>query len=55
MSDRIHCIARCLICGKEWQDKDSARAKAAAHSRTTGHQTRGEVAYAFEYRRKRHE
>ena len=45
-----HCIATCTVCGKEWQNYETARDSAREHSKRTGHLVIGEVAYAFSYR-----
>lgn len=46
---KIHAIATCTECGQEWQDYNTALARAARHARETGHRVTGEVAYAMEW------
>ena len=45
----VHCIAECMVCGKTFQDYNTARDKARAHAQRTGHRVTGEAGYVFEY------
>jgi hypothetical protein len=46
---KVHCIAMCTVCGKEWSNYKNAQGCAAIHARSTGHKVTGEVGLAFEY------
>lgn len=47
---KVHAIAQCQNCGKEWQDYHNAQGVAARHAICYGHTVMGEVALAFEYK-----
>jgi len=46
---KVHTIAKCDDCGKEWQSHTNGQALAALHAKTYGHVVHGEVGLAFEY------
>lgn len=46
---KVHCIAECDDCGRQWQNYKNAQACAARHAKATGHRVVGEVGLAFEY------
>ena len=46
---KVHAVARCDDCGKEFQNYKNAQALAAQHAKVYGHVVRGEVGLAFEY------
>ena len=46
---KVHALAWCETCGKEFTNWRNAQALAAQHARRYGHRTRGEVGFAFTY------
>ena len=50
---KVHCIARCEDCRKEFQNYKNAQALSAQHAKKYGHVVRGEVGLAFEYNGKK--
>lgn len=44
---KVHAMARCEDCGREWSNYKTATDLAAKHARETGHAVRGEVGYAM--------
>lgn len=46
---KVHAIAECRDCGKEFQNYHNAQALAAQHARKYGHLVTGEVGLAFKY------
>lgn len=46
----VHINATCQDCGKDFADHTKPNAP-ADHARKTGHVVRGEIGYAFEYKR----
>lgn len=44
---KVHAVASCTVCGKEWTNYHTATDLAAKHARDTGHYVTGEVAYAM--------
>lgn len=45
----VHAIFNCNGCDKSWQDFTTARQKAYAHAKNTGHDVRGEIGVAYQY------
>lgn len=45
----IHCLARCMDCGLEWENYKTARNDARKHAKKTGHQVRGEQGTIFTF------
>jgi hypothetical protein len=48
---KVHAIAQCSVCGKEWGNYTNAEKLAQRHCKLTGHKVTGEVGMAFEYSR----
>ena len=46
---KVHCIAKCQDCGKEWQNYQNAQAVAAKHAKIHKHLVHGEIGLAFNY------
>jgi len=46
---KVHAIAQCNDCGKEFANYKNAQGLAAQHAKVYKHTVRGEVALAFEY------
>ena len=46
---KVHAVAICEDCGKEFQNYINAQALAALHAQKYKHKVSGEVALAFEY------
>jgi hypothetical protein len=46
---KVHTIAKCKDCGKEFDDYINGQALAAQHAKKYGHLVTGEVGLAFKY------
>ena len=46
---KVHAVATCEDCGKEFQNYNNAQALSAQHAKKYGHKVTGEVGLAFEY------
>ena len=46
---RNHALFECRICGKSWQDHNTARKEAYQHALSTGHSVRGEIGASYYY------
>jgi hypothetical protein len=46
---KIHTIAKCKDCGKEFDNYKNGQALAAQHAKKYKHFVRGEIGLAFEY------
>jgi hypothetical protein len=46
---KIHAIATCEDCGRDFQNYKNAQALAAQHAKKYSHKVSGEIEFAFEY------
>lgn len=46
---KVHAVAWCSDCGKQFDNWKNAQALAAQHAKKYGHQVRGETGFAFAY------